>query len=90
MVSREKMTEIIFNVIREVLDLKGVSPPAMTLESKIDETLGLESLDWAAVVALLEEKAQVDPFERGLRQDLHTLGDLVDLYFSEINPCVKG
>jgi acyl carrier protein len=65
---------------------KGIPPADLTLDRKIDESLGLESLDWAVVVTTLEAKLEVDPFQRGLRQDLHTLGDLVDLYLSEINP----
>jgi acyl carrier protein len=90
MASREELTEIIINVIREVLELKDATPTALTLDSIIDQSLGLDSLDWAAVVVLLEEKTQVDPFQRGLGQDLHTLGDLVDVYLSEMNPSVNS
>lgn len=90
MASREELTETIINVIRGVLELKGATPTALTLDSIIDQSLGLDSLDWAAVVVLLEEKTQVDPFQRGLGQDLHTLGDLVDVYLSEMNPSVNS
>ena len=89
MASREELTETIIHVIQEILAQKGTPPNALTLDSNIDESLGLESLDWAAVVVLLEEKTQVDPFQHGFRQDLHTLGDLVDVYLSEMNPSVR-
>lgn len=89
MASREELTETIIHVIQEILVQKGTPPIALTLDSNINESLGLESLDWAAVVVLLEEKTQVDPFQRGLRQDLHTLGDLVDVYLSEMNPSIR-
>ena len=90
MASKDELTKTIIQVIQEVLNEKGVAPPALTLDSKIDQSLGLESLDWAAVVAILEEKTQVDPFQQGLGQDLHTLGDLVALYLSEISPSPKN
>jgi len=89
MVSREELTETILAVIRETVALKGSSITSLTLESRIDESLGLESLDWAAIVAVLEERTQVDPFQRGLKQELQTVGDLVDLYVSEINHGVR-
>jgi acyl carrier protein len=88
MASREELTETIIHVIQEILAQKGTPPTALTLDSNI-ESLGLESLDWAAVVVLLEEKTQVDPFQRGFGQDLHTLGDLVDVYISEMNPSIR-
>jgi acyl carrier protein len=90
MAYREELGETIINVIQEVLAQKGIPPIALRLDSKIDENLGLESLDWAVVVTTLEEKIGIDPFQRGLRQDLHTLGDLVDVYLSEMNPSVKS
>jgi len=85
MASKIELTETVIQVIREVLEMKGAPPSVLTVDSHIDQTLGLESLDWAAVVAILEEKTQVDPFQRGLRHDLHTVGDLVEVYLSELN-----
>jgi acyl carrier protein len=90
MASREEMAVTIINVIQEALVLKGASTAALNLDKHVDQSLsldslGLESLDWAAIVVMLEEKTQVDPFQRGVRQELHTLGDLVDVYVSEMN-----
>jgi len=90
MPSREELIGTIIDVVREVLEQKGRTTTQLTLDSKIDESLGLESLDWATIVAVLEEKIQVDPFQSGLRQDLRTLGDLVEVYLSELNPSVRG
>ena len=83
--SREELTETIIDVIQETLALKGSPPVSLSVESNIDQSLGLESLDWAAIVAVLEERTQVDPFQQGLKGELRTLGDLVDLYVSETN-----
>lgn len=88
MASREELTETIIDVIQETLALKGSPPASLTVASNIDQSLGLESLDWAAIVVVLEEKTQVDPFQRGLQQELRTLGDLVDLYVSETNQSI--
>jgi acyl carrier protein len=90
MASREEIAVTITNVIQEALVQKGVSTACLTIDRNIDqslslESLGLDSLDWAAIVVMLEEKTQVDPFQRGPCQELHTLGDLVDVYVSETN-----
>ena len=88
MASREELTETIIDVIQETLALKGNPTASLTVDSAIDQSLGLESLDWAAIVVVLEEKTQVDPFQRGLQQELRTIGDLVDLYVSETNQSI--
>lgn len=88
MPSREELTKAIIDAIQETLALKGSPPVSLSVESNIDQSLGLESLDWAAIVAVLEERTQVDPFQRGLKQELRTLGDLVDLYVSETNQSI--
>ena len=88
MASREELTETIIDVIQETLALKGNPTASLTVDSNIDQSLGLESLDWAAIVVVLEEKTQVDPFQRGLQQELRTIGDLVDLYVSETNQSI--
>ena len=88
MPSREELTETIIDVIQETLALKGSPPVSLTTESNIDQSLGLESLDWAAIVAVLEERTQVDPFQQGLKGELRTLGDFVDLYVSETNQSI--
>lgn len=90
MASREEMAVTIINVIQEALVQKGVPTGSRAIDGNIDQSLrldslGLDSLDWAAIVVMLEEKTQVDPFQRGPGQELHTLGDLVDVYVSETN-----
>ncbi len=88
MASREELTKTIIEVIQETLALKGSPPVSLTVDSNIDQSLGLESLDWAAIVVVLEERTLADPFQRGLKQELRTLGDLVDLYVSETNRAI--
>jgi len=90
MAAREEMAVTIINVIQEALVQKGVPTDSLAIDRNIDQSLrldslGLDSLDWAAIVVMLEEKTQVDPFQRELRQELHTIHDLVDVYVSEMN-----
>ncbi len=66
--------------IRQTLAAKGVRPPALSLGTPIDGSLGLDSLDWAAVIVRLEEAVGVDPFEKPMARELKTIEDLVSLY----------
>ena len=77
----KEMKDAILEAIRETLAAKGVKAPAV-LDSKtpIDGSLGLDSLDWAAVIVRLEEKTGIDPFQRPVDRELKTVQDLVSLY----------
>jgi acyl carrier protein len=66
--------------IRQTLAAKGISPPALGPGTAIDGSLGLDSLDWAAVIVRLEESTGVDPFEKALGRELKTIQDLTSIY----------
>lgn len=85
MTSKENMTKTVMQVIQETLAEKGVLVPFLTLESSIGQELGLDSLDWAAVVVRLEEETGIDPFQQGLGEELRTVSDFVDLYLAAIS-----
>ena len=64
------------------------------LENKMDDDLEwqgstqlvdtpLDSLDWAVVVALLEEEFGFDPFRMGWPSKLQTIADLARLYMNQ-------
>jgi len=59
---------------------KGLTPPAMTPETVLDGSLGLESLDFAELVVLLEEAFGKDPFSGDTIPEVRTLRDLCALY----------
>ncbi|MCZ7527878.1 MAG: acyl carrier protein [Acidimicrobiia bacterium] len=66
--------------IRRVLEDKGL--PADLDDDGVpmgEEGLGLDSLDIATVVAVLEEELEIDPFEHG-DVEIGTLGGFVELY----------
>jgi acyl carrier protein len=66
--------------IRQTLAAKGVKPSSLSLGTPIDGSLGLDSLDWAAVIVRLEETTGVDPFEKPVSRELKTIDDLTALY----------
>lgn len=67
--------------IRETMAAKGLTPPAaLGLNTSIDGSLGLDSLDWAAVIVRLEETTGIDPFEKPVERELRTVKDLAGLY----------
>ena len=65
---------------RTVFKNKGLDPPALSAETPLDGSLGLESLDFAEVVMRLEQVFGKDPFSNGTIPELSTLGDLCSLY----------
>jgi acyl carrier protein len=82
MESRDEFARAILQIIRETLAAKDQSVSNLGLESPVDERLGLDSLDWAAVVVRMEMEAGIDPFARGMSRELKSISDLVDLYVS--------
>jgi acyl carrier protein len=65
---------------RTVFKNKGLDPPALSAETRLDGSLGLESLDFAEIVMRLEQVFGKDPFSDGTIPELSTLGDLCSLY----------
>ena len=83
--NRKELQTAIIEVIQNTLEEKGVQTPAITLETPVDGTLGLDSLDWAVVVVKLENAIKIDPFRNGISRQLQTVSDLVDLYQSAVD-----
>jgi acyl carrier protein len=65
--------------IREVFANKGLTPPSLGPESKLDLSLGLESLDFAELAIRLEQVFGKDPFATGV-PPIATVADLAALY----------
>ena len=80
MMSRDDLTQVILQIIGETLAAKELSTQGLGLDSPVDSTLGLDSLDWAAVIVRVEMETGVDPFAEGTIGGLKTVSDLVDLY----------
>jgi len=80
MKSKEDFAPIILSMVEETLAAKDRCFPNLGPDSPLDERLGLDSLDWAAVVVRLEMETGIDPFAHGTTGDLKTISDLVDLY----------
>ena len=59
---------------------KGLSLPALSAETVLDGSLGLESLDFAELVMRLEQVFGKDPFSGETIPEVRTLGDLCSLY----------
>ncbi len=80
MTSKDDLTRAILQIIGETLAAKDLSAQGLGLDSPVDSTLGLDSLDWAAVVVRIELETGVDPFAEGTIARLKTVADLIDLY----------
>ena len=65
---------------REIFQNKGLPVPALSLDTVLDGSLGLESLDFAVAVVRLEEIFGTDPFADGVPGDIRTIADLCRLY----------
>jgi len=73
------VTGAILAAIRESLEMKGITE-SPTPDMPVDARLGLDSLDWAAIVVRLEGSLGVDPFEEGVDRELKTIQDIVGVY----------
>jgi len=73
------VTGAILASIRESLEMKGITEPP-TAQTPVDARLGLDSLDWAAIVVRLEGILDIDPFEEGVDRELKTIQDIVGVY----------
>lgn len=66
--------------LQEVFRSIGKKPPDIHQETQLDASLGLQSLDYAELVAKLEEEFGFDPLASGIPPGLETVGDLAALY----------
>ncbi|HEX9308099.1 MAG TPA: acyl carrier protein [Anaeromyxobacter sp.] len=66
--------------IAEVFENKGVKPPPLGAETRLDASLGLDSLDFAELVVRLEAQFGADPFSQGAPTPVRTIGQLAKLY----------
>jgi acyl carrier protein len=72
--------DIVVEEFGVVFKNKGMTPPALSAETVLDGSLGLESLDFAELVMRLEQVFGKDPFSGGTVPEVRTLGDLCLLY----------
>jgi acyl carrier protein len=70
----------VIQVISTVFRNKGLEPPALTPDTVLDRSLGLESIDFAEVVVRLEREFNRDPFASGDVPAVRTIHDLARLY----------
>jgi len=82
MKGRERIERTVLDAIRGCLAEKGAPRPDLGPDTAVDASLGLDSLDWAAVVVQLEGELGVDPFASGVDRELRTVRDLVEVYDS--------
>jgi len=80
MASKDELAKLIITIIGETAATKGLEIPDLGLASPVDRELGLDSLDWAAVVVRMEIETGIDPFAAGTPYQLKTVADLVDFY----------
>jgi acyl carrier protein len=66
--------------IAEVFEGKGLEPPPLGAETRLDNSLGLDSLDFAELVVRLEAQFGIDPFSQGAPTRVTTIGQLAKLY----------
>jgi acyl carrier protein len=66
--------------IAEVFDNKGEAAPPLGPDTRLDASLGLDSLDFAELVVRLEARFGGDPFSRGASGRVGTVAELARLY----------
>lgn len=72
----------VIETIRLVFANKGLQPPALSPDTVLDTSLGLESIDFAELVVRLEQAFERDPFASGEIPAIRTIRDLAKLYAS--------
>jgi acyl carrier protein len=70
----------VIKVLEAVFARKQMAPPPLTLDTVLDRTLGLESLDFAEFVVRLELEFNKDPFAGDSVPSVRHLKDLAALY----------
>ena len=72
--------QAIITAIGRILQDKGMAEVTVGPDTPVDGSLGLDSLDWAAIVVELETELGVDPFVEGVERELKTVQDLIEVY----------
>jgi acyl carrier protein len=70
----------VISTLKDVFDNKGLTPPPLDGDTPLDQSLGLESLDFAELVVRLESEFGKDPFSTGTPPRVRTLGELATYY----------
>jgi acyl carrier protein len=70
----------VIDALKAVFANKGAEPPALTPDTPLDGTLGLESLDLAELVVRLEQAFGTDPFAEGNVPQVGNVRELAALY----------
>jgi len=86
MVTREEVFDRIKSTMNELFD---VDPATVTLDTKLIDDLGLDSIDAIDLAARLEEVTQKRLTEESLRK-LRTVRDVVDLIFGMLDEPREG
>ena len=69
---------MVFEKLKEILSLQlDVDPESLTLETKILDDLGADSLDVVEMLMSVEDEFEVEIPEEKI-EDLKTIGDVVD------------
>jgi len=76
----EASLDRVIRCVEEVFRNKGASPPVLGPSTPLTQELGLDSLDYAELVARLEYAFGFDPFASGVPREIRTLTDLASLY----------
>jgi acyl carrier protein len=79
-ITQDKNLSIIIGEFQTVFKNKGMNPPALSAETILDGSLGLESLDFAEVVVRLEQVFGRDPFSGDTIPEVSTMAELCALY----------
>lgn len=67
-------------LVQDALAQRGLPPHPVTADTVLlDTSLGIDSLDLAAIVVQLSNITGADPFQDGFI-DFHTVGELAQLY----------
>ncbi|MGB8771463.1 MAG: acyl carrier protein [Candidatus Korobacteraceae bacterium] len=75
-----QLVSLIDKLVQDALNQKGLPPQPVSGETVLlDSSLGIDSLDLAAIVVQLSEETGKDPFEEGFI-DFRTVGELARLY----------
>jgi len=79
--TRQDIERMIHEEIRHILAEHEITLDDIVKDDTLHADLGLGSLDLAQLVAILEMKLQVDPFEHMVAiTDVRTVGDLCQAY----------
>ena len=70
---------IVIDILQEIMREKNLESCRLEAETRLDASLGLDSLDFAEAVIRLEGVTGKDPFARGI-QPVATIRELASLY----------